>query len=849
MKMTKRTLINLIFLSLILMIVTTLNADAAGTLLSTEKSSISFGTLKFGQASDYKTVTIFNNTGKDINIAYETADSDNMLIVDGPGDTFIKAGGYASFYVATNSDLEPGRHVSSLYVYDVNDTSYDYPLRVEFTATVLLDAPYITSMEIYPVNGDITPGGSLKFLSKVHTENGGSDRVTYEVMGNYSNKTFVDEDGVLFVGEDETAPLLKVTGTSQIDGSVHASALISVYSEDYTISAYPNNIDGGYVSSSIAANTGDNVILQAYPYEGYTFAGWALDGKIISNDCRINVNNASASYMYEARFEQVSFNINIHKNHPNAGAVSGSTTVSKGTKLSLLAIPNENFTFDGWYVDGEFLSDSTSLSVDAVNENLNYETVFSPKYYDIVGHNVPSNAGEIQGLGSFVYNQEVQLTAKAYDGYIFDYWTLNGDIISYEPSIKIDSNSDVCLIAHYIDLSATNTETEYTITAGTTDLNGRISYAGETSITEGSFRMYTISPSSGYTISDVCVDGKSVGITSSYVFRNVDSDHIIIASFVPKPAASNPQPKAHTDSINKIVEAYDSLGVNTQPASNNINGLFVVDKEYIDNNLSGYDFSTTVTASIYDMDEMRDFLEILGMTPVEARSMAKLTDKDRFLTEAELNDYLNITIYNELGDYTCKSLSSSNSLLKNVAYSFLDDDNINSIVDGRPVNIGLYIYNVSDTISPEDRDAIKSYNLPGIKIDENSYFEMLIEKNVQGYASTYRDLPHPVTIEIRIPENLLQEERDFYILNVMSDANGEPMLLCITDEDDNPATITFTTSTLSTYALAYADEPSKTSSLTYSKYTPIIIGLCGVAILFISMYIIIAGQGKKSTRS
>ena len=87
---------------------------------------------------------------------------------------------------------------------------------------------------------------------------------------------------------------------------------------------------------------------------------------------------------------------------------------------------------------------------------------------------------------------------------------------------------------------------------------------------------------------------------------------------------------------------------------------------------------------------------------------------------------------------------------------------------------------------------------------------------------------------------------NFYILNIMSDANGEPMLICITDEDDNPNTITFTTSTLSTYALAYADGPTKSSSLTYSRYTPIIIGLCFMAVIIISLYVIIAGSKKKA---
>ena len=80
MKRSYKILVNLIILGIIILLLAGNNAQAAGTLLSTEKSSISFGTLSFGQAADYKSVTVFNNSGKEVNLAYETADSDNMLI-------------------------------------------------------------------------------------------------------------------------------------------------------------------------------------------------------------------------------------------------------------------------------------------------------------------------------------------------------------------------------------------------------------------------------------------------------------------------------------------------------------------------------------------------------------------------------------------------------------------------------------------------------------------------------------------------------------------------------------------------------------------------------------------------
>ena len=45
-------------------------------------------------------------------------------------------------------------------------------------------------------------------------------------------------------------------------------------------------------------------------------------------------------------------------------------------------------------------------------------------------------------------------------------------------------------------------------------------------------RVFSITPDSGYRVSSVVVDGVSVGAVSTYSFTNVQSDHVIVASFV-----------------------------------------------------------------------------------------------------------------------------------------------------------------------------------------------------------------------------------------------------------------------------------------------------------------------------
>jgi len=72
--------------------------------------------------------------------------------------------------------------------------------------------------------------------------------------------------------------------------------------------------------------------------------------------------------------------------------------------------------------------------------------------------------------------------------------------------------------------------TTYTITA-TAGTGGTISPSGAVTVKSGDSVTFTITPNSGYIISDVKVDGKSIGAVTSYTFTNVTANHTIEATF------------------------------------------------------------------------------------------------------------------------------------------------------------------------------------------------------------------------------------------------------------------------------------------------------------------------------
>lgn len=107
----------------------------------------------------------------------------------------------------------------------------------------------------------------------------------------------------------------------------------------------------------------------------------------------------------------------------------------------------------------------------------------------------------------------------------------------YSSPISVSSDTTIkamALAAGYTQSNAMTATyrigTVYSITAKS-GANGSISPSGTTSVMQTGSKTYTIKPNNGYAVSDVLVDGASVGAVTSYTFSNVTGNHSISASF------------------------------------------------------------------------------------------------------------------------------------------------------------------------------------------------------------------------------------------------------------------------------------------------------------------------------
>lgn len=91
------------------------------------------------------------------------------------------------------------------------------------------ETPSIESIAITPKTASVSKGQSVQFKADVVTNGMASEAVTYNVTGNItSQKTTVSSNGLLTVGNDETATELTVVAISVFDSSKTDSATVTV---------------------------------------------------------------------------------------------------------------------------------------------------------------------------------------------------------------------------------------------------------------------------------------------------------------------------------------------------------------------------------------------------------------------------------------------------------------------------------------------------------------------------------------------------------------------------------------------------------------------------------------------
>ena len=104
---------------------------------------------------------------------------------------------------------------------------------------------------------------------------------------------------------------------------------------------------------------------------------------------------------------------------------------------------------------------------------------------------------------------------------------------------------------------------EFTITASAGQ-GGSIAPRGQVTVKRDADQTFTVTPSQGYEIADVLVDGTSIGAKDTYTFQKVDKDHTIAASFSKLPEVLPTSIHEDFNTSDGLPEKWHIEGISTQ---------------------------------------------------------------------------------------------------------------------------------------------------------------------------------------------------------------------------------------------------------------------------------------------
>lgn len=225
---------------------------------------------------------------------------------------------------------------------------------------------------------------------------------------------------------------------------------------------------GGWVKQSGQGiyENGTEVTLLAYAYPDYVFSHWENNGVKVSEEATYRFLMPNRHVHLRAVYDwnpqspsepEIGYCLYVNTSDPTAGYVSqsGNGIYKLGDKVTLIASPNRDYDFIGWYDEaGVCLSTNISYTIVIRKPTTTIEARFQKRDTPVdeveigVGSDPddPSfdeNGGKVTVIGEAIPGQQIEIIAEPEPGYAFEGWYLDGVFIpeaEMNHTILIDRN-------------------------------------------------------------------------------------------------------------------------------------------------------------------------------------------------------------------------------------------------------------------------------------------------------------------------------------------------------------------------------------------------------------------------
>jgi uncharacterized repeat protein (TIGR02543 family) len=356
-----------------------------------------------------------------------------------------------------------------------------------------------------------------------------TDGVTYSPLFSRANQaTGARVDDVTCNGSGR---YIRMTGTYRTTIYGYSLWALEVYGPNqYNLTTAVNPANSGTVSLTPAGGTynqGTLVNLSATAATGYSFLNWTggVTGTTANTSVTMNSNITAT-----ANFVRQTFTITPASGTNGTISPSAVQTINHGENSTFTFTPNAGYRIADVLVDGVSRGAITSHTFLNVTANHTISVSFAQLTYTLTTAINPSNSGTISLTpppigGVYTHGTNVAVTATQLLGYTFSNWT--GDFPSTSPTLNITMTGNRNITANF-------TPNSYTITP-TAGANGSISPSSIQTVSYGNSQTFTFLPATGYSVSEVRVDGVAVQPVTSYTFYNVNANHTISVAFAQLP--------------------------------------------------------------------------------------------------------------------------------------------------------------------------------------------------------------------------------------------------------------------------------------------------------------------------
>ena len=163
------------------------------------------------------------------------------------------------------------------------------------------------------------------------------------------------------------------------------------------------------------------------------------------------------TFIYEAGSGVTKYQVSAVVNPEGAGVVTGTGKYYEDSQCTLTATPSsEAYYFVNWTnEDGEVVSTNAAYTF-TVTRDVTYVANFEMnQQFEVEVYSALDTIGIVTGEGVY-YEDELCTVFAAGDGnYLFDNWTINGEIVSTNPTYTFEVTENVSLVANFVPFEST----------------------------------------------------------------------------------------------------------------------------------------------------------------------------------------------------------------------------------------------------------------------------------------------------------------------------------------------------------------------------------------------------------